>query len=515
MRFGGRWGETIEIRDLGGPIGPSHKGEQWDDPQAWGTSQPLDLDLWYANRLRVDVLGAEAQIGLASERPSIAQAVEFLSGSAILHADLAQDEVLSAAIQAPPNKRFDLTAQVPSPSTGQVNRYLFRGVTTGPSGKADLAIRVGEAPVFFAEGGTPNWPNSVETEDALWDAPDVAWMAQTISTWDLLKGLGISWVVGVVPALVLLALLYYADRYEKEPARLVLSAFFWGAWPAFLIGLAVVLIFRLPIELWGRDAVEAVRFGVLAPAIEELLKGAVLLFIVYRFRYEIDSIHDGIIYGAAVGLGFAMTANMMSFMGAFLVSGYEEMERKIFVEGFLHGLNHAFYSAIFGAGLAYAVLARDTKRRWAVPLAALLAAIAANGIHKVILRNTIGVNPISIGLTWLGALVVFALMFWSLRQQHFCIDRELAGEVPDDLRRTLLRPDARAWAEARALRQAGWRGWRRTRTTFQLCAELAFRKAQSAAHADQPDLAQEVERLRQELQACMTTAAWMPGSAPQ
>ncbi len=485
MSFAGHWGETVTVRDLDGPLGPCYKGDQWDDPQAWGIAQPLDLDLWYDNRLRLDVQGAEADIGIASQRPSASQAVEILPGTAILHSDLAADEVLSAAIKVSPDKRFDLVAQVPSPETSQVNRYLFRSVSAGPTGRADLAIRIGEAPVLFVAGATPSWPNSVETEDALWDAPDVAWMAQSISTLDLVKGLGISWVVGVVPALILLALLYYADRYEKEPARLVLSAFFWGAWPAFVIGLVVVLVFRLPIELWGRDAVEAVRFGVLAPAIEELLKGAVVLFIVYRFRYEIDSVHDGIIYGAAVGLGFAMTANMMSFMGTFLVNGYEELQRKIFVEGFLHGLNHAFYSAIFGAGLAYAALAPKKSRRWAVPLAALLAAIAANGIHKMILRNTTGISLISIGLTWSGALVVFAIMFWSLRQQHTCIERELAGEVPDELRRTLLRPDARAWAEARALRQAGWRGWRHTRTTFQLCAELAFRKAQSAAHPDQ------------------------------
>jgi len=126
--------------------------------------------------------------------------------------------------------------------------------------------------------------------------------------------------------------LYYADRYEKEPLRLVLSAFFWGAWPAFAIGLVVVLVFRLPVELWGRDAVEAVRMGLLAPVIEELVNGAVLIVIMFRFRHEIDSVHDGIIYGAAVGLGFAMTANMLSYMGGFLTHGFVELQRKVFAE---------------------------------------------------------------------------------------------------------------------------------------------------------------------------------------
>ena len=98
--------------------------------------------------------------------------------------------------------------------------------------------------------------------------------------------MAISFLIAVVPAYILLALLDYADRYEKEPLRLVLTAFFWGAWPAFLIGLVVVVVFRLPIELWGRDAVEAVRVGMLAPVIEEVSKGAVLLssFIAFAVR---------------------------------------------------------------------------------------------------------------------------------------------------------------------------------------------------------------------------------------
>ena len=157
---------------------------------------------------------------------------------------------------------------------------------------------------------------------------------------------------------------------------------------------------------------------------------------------------DGVIYGAAVGLGFAMTANMLSYMGAFATHGFVELQQKIFVEGFLHGLDHAFYTAFFGAGLAYATFARNRTQRWAVPMAALLLAMAANGLHDLILRNSAGVNPLAIGLTWMGAVVVFAIMFWSLRRQHRCIECELVGEVPDRLRRTLLRPDARAWVEA-------------------------------------------------------------------
>ena len=165
-----------------------------------------------------------------------------------------------------------------------------------------------------------------------------------------------------------------------------------------------------------------------------------------------------------------------------------------------NGTHPIVYVALFGAGLAYATYARSRTQRWAISLAALLLAIAVNGIHGVILRNTTGVSLLTIGLTWLGALVIFAIMFWSLRQQHQCIERELVGEVPYNLRFTLLRPGARAWAETSGLEETrAWRGWRQTRDTFQLCVELAFRKAQSTAHPDQPELADEVNSIRSQL----------------
>ncbi len=503
LDFGGHWGENTAVGGFSGPLGPAFKGEQWDRPYAWGMRQPLDLETWYGNRLRVAVSGAAAEVTLASNLRTDNAAVEALPGLVLLHADPLPDEVFTANIQAPAGQRFDLVAMVPSPETKQIARYLFRSLTTADAGRAYLAIRVGDTPVLFVEGSSPRWPNALETADALWDAPDLVWMAQTASAGELLLGLLLSFLAGVVPAYLCLTLLYCADLYEKEPLRLILAAFFWGAWPAFLIGLAVVVIFRLPIELWGRDAVEAVRVGLLAPVIEELSKGAVVLFIVHRYRSEIDSVHDGIVYGAAVGLGFAMTANMLSFMGAFLVHGFVELQQKILVEGLLHGLNHAFYTAFFGAGLAYATFARSRTRHWTVPLAALLLAMAANGLHGLIQRSSIGISPFAIGLTWLGIIAIVAIMSWSLRRQYRCIRRELVGEAPDDVRRTLLHPVARAWAEARALITGGWRGWRHTRQIFQLSAELAFRKAQSSAHPDKPKLVTEVNVLRDQLQGLL------------
>ena len=56
LLYRGHWGERSVQGDFGGPYGPADKGEQWEDPHAWGLRQPLDTDVWYGNRLRVEVI---------------------------------------------------------------------------------------------------------------------------------------------------------------------------------------------------------------------------------------------------------------------------------------------------------------------------------------------------------------------------------------------------------------------------------------------------------------------------
>jgi len=60
LPFRGNWGEVAPHSDFSGPLGPAEKGSQWEQPHAWGMSQPLDLETWYQNRLRVEVRGEGA-----------------------------------------------------------------------------------------------------------------------------------------------------------------------------------------------------------------------------------------------------------------------------------------------------------------------------------------------------------------------------------------------------------------------------------------------------------------------
>jgi hypothetical protein len=49
--------------------------------------------------------------------------------------------------------------------------------------------------------------------------------------------------------------------------------------------------------------------SIVAPIVEEFLKGLAVVIVFFIFYKEFDSILDGIIYGGIVGLGFAATEN--------------------------------------------------------------------------------------------------------------------------------------------------------------------------------------------------------------
>ena len=95
----------------------------------------------------------------------------------------------------------------------------------------------------------------------------------------MIKGVLISLFSGWIPASLLLGLLYWIDRYEKEPAGLLVAAFLWGAIPSLLIAVIARLFFQLPPELLGTNAVDLIWSGLAGPFIEEVLKGIVLIIV--------------------------------------------------------------------------------------------------------------------------------------------------------------------------------------------------------------------------------------------
>ena len=382
--------------------------------------------------------------------------------------------------------------------------YRFDAIPPSPSTDALLTFAVNRPPhLTLVDGPATIRPTLVKVESVVWDSPDLVWVAGLLPASDVARGLTISLLAGILPALAYVTILYHADRFEKEPTPLLAATFIWGSVPALIVAMAVRVFFQLPPELLGPEALEAVRAGLVAPLIEEAVKCAAVIFIAHRYRMEFDSTLDGIVYGATTGFGFAMTGNTISYLGAFMLRGFAGLSSTIFVEGFLYGLNHGFYTAIFGATLGYARLAKPKWQRWSLPLMGFLLSVSVHAFHNLAMRNAWGPNPISLLLTWSGGLVLLVVMVWSWRAEHQCLKFELTGEIPDGLYRIVTGSGRRARAQWQAFREAGFKGLQRQRKLHKLCAELAQKKRQAKLRPEETMLSEEAARYRTELQALL------------
>jgi RsiW-degrading membrane proteinase PrsW (M82 family) len=133
----------------------------------------------------------------------------------------------------------------------------------------------------------------------------------------------VSIAAAVIPTIVYVLILWWLDHYEKEPKRLLLAAFLWGAIPAVLLSVFAEVVLEVPLGGVGENAIELMSSSILAPFVEEIVKGLALLGIFLLFRREFDNVLDGIIYGATVGFGFAMTENIFYFLNSLRTSGVE------------------------------------------------------------------------------------------------------------------------------------------------------------------------------------------------
>jgi RsiW-degrading membrane proteinase PrsW (M82 family) len=138
----------------------------------------------------------------------------------------------------------------------------------------------------------------------------------------------VSLFFGFVPMFFFAAFVYWLDRYEKEPIILLGATFFWGvviaAGGAFIINTA----FGIGIYIFtgSEGAADIGTTSIVAPIVEEFLKGFAVLIVFFLFRKEFDSVLDGIIYAGIAALGFAATENTLYiYRNGYLDSGWSSV----------------------------------------------------------------------------------------------------------------------------------------------------------------------------------------------
>lgn len=242
--------------------------------------------------------------------------------------------------------------------------------------------------------------------------------------------LPLSIVAAIVPTLIYVGIIYWVDRYEKEPWWLLVAAFLWGAVPAILISFVLNTLLSAPLLLvLGDELGQAAAPPLIGPPVEETIKSIALVAIFIFWRSEIDSPLDGIIYGAMVGMGFAMVENVYYFVETFKAGGVEAWSVNIVLRAVVFGLNHALFSSFAGLGIAIARLSTNQQVKIAVPLLGWGTAVFLHFLHN--LTVTLGNAFIFVALffDWGGVLLVLGIIVWALLQERRWLRQYLAEEV--------------------------------------------------------------------------------------
>jgi RsiW-degrading membrane proteinase PrsW (M82 family) len=323
----------------------------------------------------------------------------------------------------------------------------------------------------------------------------------------------------LIPTVVYVLFVWWLDRYEKEPLWLLAFAFMWGAIPAAILSIVLELIFDIPIEAFGSDGLIAnlASVSVGAPLIEESVKGLALIGLVLLFRREFDDVLDGIVYGAMIGFGFAMTENMVAYFLPILDSeGIGAGLINILLRTTVFGFNHAFWTGITGAAVGYARLATDWRERLMVPIGGWALAVTLHAIHNAgvtLVEQTFCLSlGVSVALDWGGLLLLMLVAYFALRRESRWIARGLAEEV---------RRGALSQQEFDLLRSAGqrlwlhWEAWGRGGRVayravgyyYQCATELAFKKQHLRSLGDEGGNLAQIQELRHQL-AASRAIAW-------
>jgi RsiW-degrading membrane proteinase PrsW (M82 family) len=297
---------------------------------------------------------------------------------------------------------------------------------------------------------------------------------------------------GFVPMFLFAYILYWLDRYEKEPLLLLGGVFLWGVVVA--AGGAYILnsLFGISVFVMTGDEFlsEVATSSLSAPLIEESLKGLAVLLVFIVFRKEFDSVLDGIIYAGISALGFAATENTIYILRGYQSGGWSGLFMLTFIRVILVGWQHPVYTSFTGIGLA---LAR-TNRSWFVKILAPLAgwgmAMFTHGFHNFLASvPLLGEATCFIGLIldWIGVFFVFLLILWATWREQKLLKTHLREEVSLGLiTPAQYRTASSGWAQMLARMNALFsKNYRSTKRFYQVCGELAHKKQQYLTLGDE------------------------------
>ncbi|TQR19792.1 glutamic-type intramembrane protease PrsW [Psychrobacillus vulpis] len=163
--------------------------------------------------------------------------------------------------------------------------------------------------------------------------------------------------VAIAPALALLSYFYLRKEISKEPSRLLLHTFIYGAILTFPI-----LFIQHVIQEEHIFSSIFLHQALVTSALEEFFKWLILIIAIYN-HVEFDDPYDGILYGASVSLGFATVENILYLLSF----GMDEA----FLRALLPVSSHALFGVVMGYYIGRAKFSVSKKAKYEITYAFL------------------------------------------------------------------------------------------------------------------------------------------------
>lgn len=294
-----------------------------------------------------------------------------------------------------------------------------------------------------------------------------------------------SLIAAIFPMTAYLLIIWRMDKYEPEPLRFVISHFIWGAFGAIIFAVAgssaVAWILGLS---YGVNYHPLIMTVVTAPVLEEITKG-IYLKKTYNDR-RMDNVTDGLVYGAAIGLGFGMTENFFYFIT--YGDTFPEWFGLVIIRSGFSAMMHCVSTGVFGAILGYIKFSHLRYKRILV-LAAILISILIHSFWNISVSFN---STYQFGFLFLIILVLLFLVLFklSLFAERRILNSELINELPDDIR-LIVASDKRF--------KKGWIQEEIRANLIKTSTQLAFRKRQLSMQKQNEKLSDEITILREKM----------------
>jgi len=184
-------------------------------------------------------------------------------------------------------------------------------------------------------------------------------------------------VLSLAPVFIIAGYVYFRDKYEREPIRLLLLALLFGALTVIPIMFLESFLSSFS-QLFSGLGAAAWKAFVVAAFSEELFKYIALYILIWKSPEFNDKL-DGIVYAVFISLGFAAVENILYVTGNGHFTGIMRAVTAVPAHA-IFGVTMGFY---FGMAKFYVKQQQRLKQK------ALLYPIILHGIYDFILFSRI------------------------------------------------------------------------------------------------------------------------------